>query len=38
MYVPINTFNVTTVMTMWLQRIRLTQEYPSAIKQSCAVM
>lgn len=31
MYFPIDTFNVTTVMTIWLQRIHLAQEYPSAI-------
>lgn len=38
MYFPINTFNVTTVMTIWPNRIYLAQEYPSAIKQSFAVM
>lgn len=32
MYFQINTFNVTTVMIIWLQRIQLAQEYPSAIK------
>lgn len=38
MYFPINTFNVTTFMTIWLQRIHLALEYPPAIKQSFAVM